>query len=298
MGTNAWNPDDWATRSSSTQSKTQQQIFTSRGLHPDLDPLRITVRESVDSAAHPATTPIIIAVDETGSMGMLATEIIKNGLGVIMNNILDRKPVSDPHLMCMAIGDSKNNEQAPLQVTQFEADTVIADQIAKFFIEGNGGGNGGESYILAWYFAAKKTRCDAQIKRGKKGFLFTIGDEPPHLTLTSSEIKRYIGDDVEADISAKDLLDLVSQNWEVFHLIVKPGTYDKSRWVDLLGERAITVSDHSKLGEIIVSTLQVLQGDDLATVANSWDGSTALVIADSLKGLTKTGDSAGGVVTL
>ena len=183
MGGTRWSPTDWDKYSTTTQTKSQQQIFTGKTMNADLDPKSIKVRESVDSPANPKSTPLIIAVDQTGSMGYLATEIIKTGLGVIMGEVYSRKPISDPHIMCMAVGDSKC-DSSPLQATQFEADLKLAEQMENFFIEAGGGGNGGESYHLAWYFAAMKTKTDSIIKRGKNGYLFTIGHEPPHMTLT------------------------------------------------------------------------------------------------------------------
>jgi hypothetical protein len=262
-----------------------------------LDPLKITVRESVDSEANPNSTPIIIAVDETGSMGQLAEIVIKKGLGVVMGEIYDRKPVSDPHVMCMGVGDAEYDE-APLQVTQFEASIVLTEQVEKIYLEAGGGGNRGESYNLAWYFAAFKTKCDAITKRGRKGYLFTIGDEAPLPGLTKEQIKRFVGDDLQDGLSNEDLLAVLSPNWEVFHLIIKPVSSQpvKQAWTDLLGQRAISVSDHEKLAEVIVSTIQVTEGHDVGAVTSSWSGDTSIVVSNAISGLTKT--STAGVVRL
>jgi len=56
------------------------------------------------------------------------------------------------------------------------------------------------------------------------------------------------------------------------------------------------VDDYTKLGEIIVSILQVRQGRDSDAVASSWSGDTALVVRSALKGLTVGAGS--GLVTL
>lgn len=297
MGGSRWSADDWSTHSARTSTMTQQQIFTQSTIHNDLDPRGIKLRESVDSDQNPNSTPVIIAVDVTGSMGMLAETIIKTGLGVIMQEIYDRLPIPDPHVMCMAVGDA-NCDHSPLQVTQFEASIVLADQVKNFHIEGGGGGNGGESYALVWYFAAMKTKCDSMIKRNKKGYIFTIGDEPPHMTTTRDQINRVFGGNSEADISTSDLLGMVSQNWEVFHLIVKPGSYSHDRWDALLGERSIKVTDHTKLAEVIVSTLQVIEGHDPKTVIDSWSGDTSLVVSSAISSLTKSAGAGTGVVRL
>lgn len=296
MGGGRFDHTDWQTHATRTAAKRQAQIFRQSNIHKDLDPMNIKVRESCDSKQNPNSTPIILAADETGSMGVLAETIIKKDLGVIMNEIYDRKPVSDPHLMIMGIGDAYT-DNAPLQVSQFEAEVdKITDQCANVYIEASGGGNHGESYLLAWYFAAFKTKIDSMLKRKKKGYLFTIGDEPPHSVLTRDQIKRILGDKVEADMTVTDLRDAASQNWELFHLIVKPeyGKDTVTEWRGLLGERAILVDDHTHLGEIIVSTIQVLEGHDPDKVVKSWSGATSLVVAKAVGQLTAKGKA--GVV--
>jgi hypothetical protein len=281
MGNARWSDTDWQAHAKATSSKTQSQIFTSSGMSPDLDPKTIKFRESRDSSANPNSTPIILAVDETGSMGVLAEKIIKSGLGTIMKAIYDRKPVSDPHIMCMAIGDAYC-DSAPLQVTQFEASVgPMTTQVEKMYLEGNGGGNDGESYALAWLFTAAKTKCDA-IKRGRKGFLFTIGDEACHRVITSDQSVKFAGIPAESDIDAKVLHDYLAKDWNIFHLIVETGATQQqnavSRWRELLGERAIVIKDIDSLAEGIVSVIQVVSGSNPVDVANSWDAPTAVVV--------------------
>lgn len=297
MGSSRWDAGDWNSYSTTTQSKTQHQIFKSSSLDKSLDPSNFVVRESVDSEANPNSTPVILAVDVTGSMGMLAENIVKHGLGVIMQEIYDRKPINDPHVLCAAIGDAFV-DNAPFQATQFEADISLASQVENIWLEGGGGGNGGESYLTAWYFAAMKTRCDSIMKRSKKGYIFTIGDEPPHMKLTKGQIKTIFGDDVEKDYSAEELLTTASQAWEVFHLIVNPGHYDASKWREMLSERAISVTDHNKLAEVIVSTIEVIEGRDIDDVVSSWSGDTSIVVSNAVNGLVKTGTASSGVVRM
>lgn len=279
MGNARWSQADWAFHAQTTSKQTREQIFTQVGIHADLDPKNIKFREAVDSAANPESTPIIIGADETGSMGVLAEEIIKRGLGTVMKEIYDRKPVPDPQIMCMALGDAYS-DRAPLQVTQFEASIVLADQVKNFYLEGNGGGNGGESYALAWWFAAYKCVTDSYKKRKRKGFLFTIGDESPHSVLTKDQIVRFCGVGCERDIPVKELLNVASEYWNIFHLIVKPvsGQNVIADWKALLNERAILVEDHEKLAEGIVSIIQLIEGHNVNDVVNSWDSKTRISV--------------------
>jgi hypothetical protein len=299
MGMARWNPADWDTYVSSTSTKTAHDIFA-RKINRRLDPKHIKFRESCDSDLNPLSTPIIVAVDDTGSMGMLAENLIRRGLGILIEEILDRKPVTDPHVMCMAFGDAWC-DSAPLQVTQFEADIRLADQLADFYIEGGGGGNDYESYNLPWFFAATRTKCDAITKRNKKGYLFTVGDEPPPPTLLAKHANEFLGASLQKDIPTRELLEMVTKNWEVFHIMIEEGggyrgspNKTKQAWRRILGQRAIGLSKHENLAELIVSTIEVTEGADVAKVASSWSGGTSLVIRKSLNALATNNVVASG----
>jgi hypothetical protein len=306
MGSGRFDSDAYATYSSSIRSASVNDIYKSTastvltGAAKHLNPLGVTVRESRDSVDNPNSTAVIVAIDVTGSMGMLAEKIAKTGLGTLFKEILDRKPVTDPHIMFMAVGDA-NYDKVPLQVSQFEASNVIIDQLTDIFVEHGGGGNQSESYQFPWYFAAMHTSIDCLEKRGKKGYLFTLGDEWVPPALTKAQIKQFIGDDVERDYSPAELLAMVQRMYHVFHLVVEEGSYQDrplASWKASLGERALLLSDHTKLAEVIVSTMQVNEGADVNTVADSWDGSTAVVVRKAVGALTATGGAAGGVVRL
>jgi hypothetical protein len=289
MGTSRWNPDDWDHYIAANSTKSARDLFA-RSMHKDLDPKNVKFRESCDSDLNPLSTPIIVAVDNTGSMGMLSETLIRKGLGVLIEEIYLRKPVTDPHVMCMAVGDAWS-DQAPLQATQFETDMRLAEQLSKFWIEGGGGANSYESYNLPWYFAATRTKCDAILKRKKKGYLFTVGDEPPAPNLLAEHARRIFNDGLQVDLSSRDILTMASKSWEIFHIIIEEGSYCrmnlpkvKAAWQKLLGQRVLSLSEHEDLAELIVSTIQVNEGADLASVASTWSGSTALAVCNALKG--------------
>ena len=173
------------------------------------------MRESRDSGEHPASRPIIVGLDVTGSMGFLADKMAREGLGTLFQSILDRKPVTDPQVMFAAIGDV-NVDRAPLQISQFESDNRIVEQLTQIYLEGGGGGNGSESYSLLWYFAANHTVHDAYEKRGQRGYLFTIGDDCPPPEIGSHSIKRFIGDSEPASFTSRELLEQASRFYDIY----------------------------------------------------------------------------------
>lgn len=308
MGSGRWSDSDWkdyaAVNSYSTKSVTE--IYSKTGMDADLNPFGVKIRESRDSKDNPNSNALLLGLDVTGSMHSVLDYMAKEGLPKLATEIYDRKPVVDPHILCAGIGDVEAGDRAPLQVTQFEADIRIAEQMAKLWLEGGGGGNQYESYALAWYFAARHTAIDCFEKRGKKGYIFTIGDEDPTPYLKASDIERVLGYKPQADIKMADLLTEVSRRWEVFHVIVEEGSHARSypaqvsgKWRDALGQHVLQLSDHTKLAEVIISAIQITEGASHDSVVKSWDGSTAMVVGKATAALSKSPKSSStGLVTL
>lgn len=310
MGRTRWDSKSWTRYATSTATKSSGEIFKSRSLDKDLDPLGVTMREARDSELNPESTPIIVAVDVTGSMGRLAELIVRRGLGTLFEEILERKPVTDPQLMSMAVGDATRFDKAPIQVSQFEADLKAAEWLEKIYLEGGGGGNHFESYDLPYYFAAYHTSTDAFEKRNEKGYLFTVGDEqaPPRTTVES--IRRFItedGDGLQADIPFKDVVEAAKKMYHCFHIVIAEGSYAsydpdgvKNSWRDVLSQNVIWLEDYNKLAETIVSIIEVTNGADKTEVASSWSGDTSMVVAKAIKDIDAANafDDAGKVVRL
>jgi hypothetical protein len=307
MGGTTYSAKDWDSYKTTTSKKTVHEVFKEKRLADNLNPKNITVRESRDSTVNPETTPVVVALDVTGSMGILAHKIATKGLGLIFEELLKRKPVIGPQFAFMGIGDAQY-DRAPLQVSQFESDTAsLVPQLESLFLEGGGGGNRYESYNLVWYFAATRIVHDAAQKRNKKGYLFTVGDEEVPPDLTEDQLRSVFGQGVA--VTNEDLLSLVSKQWNVFHIMVEQGSHMRwakdeviKVWSNLLGQHAICLSEIDSLAEVIVSAIEMNEGKDLDTVVKSWDGSTAMVVSKALEGfdgksLTDvSGSSNGGIV--
>lgn len=226
MGSGAWTTSSFVNYSTVTKkmtvnsrgeldsSYTAQQIFTQRKMADELNPFG-KMRECRDTEEHPATVPVILALDVTGSMGKAASEVAKK-LNTIMTQLYES--VKDVEFMVMAIGDFAYDD-APLQVSQFESDIRIAEQLDKVWFEAGGGGNAYESYTAAWYFGSRHTDLDCW-KRGRKGILITMGDEPLNPYLPKWGLINEIGDHIEADIETPVLLEEVREKYDVYHLAV------------------------------------------------------------------------------
>lgn len=189
---------------------------------------------------------IILALDETGSMRTVPHYLVKTGLPDFMNSIIQRG-IADPQVLFLGIGDHEC-DQSPLQVGQFESNDELMDHwLTKLYLEGGGGGNEGESYFLAWYFAAYHTSIDCFEKRKKKGYLFTIGDESTLNTIPADMLKNIMGDGQYDNITASELLVKVSEGYNVYHLHIISETNNGQKqsvingWKQILGEHLILV---------------------------------------------------------
>ena len=293
MGGGTFDSNAYRTFASTTAGKSTHDIYSSRKMHDSLNPFGIKLRESRDSADNPNSTPLIVGIDVTGSMGIIADVLARKALGTLFTGVLERKPITDPHVMFMAIGDAYC-DSAPLQVSQFEADNRIVEQLTQIYLEGGGGGNNFESYNLPWYFAAFHTIHDSMEKRGKRGYLFTVGDEEAPCPLTKGQIKRFIGDSIEAELSTEDLLELTQRTYDVYHIVIEEGSYARrslntvrETWKDLLGQHVIFLSDYTKLSETIVSAIEVAEGTDAALSSGGWGASSSTIVHNAIRHIPK-----------
>lgn len=199
-------------------SYSSQDMFKSRRMDEALDPCG-AMRECRDSAEHPETIPVILALDVTGSMGSTAVEVAKK-LNIVMTKLYSQ--IKGVQFMVMGIGDFAY-DRCPLQVSQFESDIRIAEQLDKLYFEYGGGGNSYESYTAAWYFASRHTNLDCW-KRGKKGIIITMGDEElnPYIPLygNSTEFATVTGDNLQAYVETSSLYEETSEKFDIYHLNV------------------------------------------------------------------------------
>lgn len=236
-------------------TKSTAEIFSQKSINNAMNPHGISLRESRDSAEHPNSLAIVLALDVTGSMGSVPHFLVKQGLPDIVDKII-KKGIADPQILFLGIGDHEC-DSSPLQVGQFESsDELLDNWLTDVYLEGGGGGNAGESYMLAWYFAALHTEIDCFEKRNQKGFLFTIGDEPVLESIPSSALKAIMGDGQHEDYWASALIEKASEKYNVYHIHVKE-TSSGSRqkvmdgWGQLLRDNLLIAERSTDIASII-----------------------------------------------
>ena len=251
--------DDYAT----STSLNTQDIYKSRRLDDALNPLNI-MRECCDSDEHPHTIPVILALDVTGSMGSAATKVAQK-LNEIMTDLYADDGVKDIEFCVMGIGDLAY-DNAPIQMSQFESDVRIAEQLDKVYFEFGGGGNSYESYTAAWYMGVNHCKLDCW-NRGEKGIIITLGDELPNPYLPVEIGDITIGRKLQGDVETKNLLEETLKKFDVYHISVdnphSSYSYNNRRydldgeWTKLLGEDHYHVANLDNLAAIIVDIIKV-----------------------------------------
>lgn len=191
------------------------EFYRASQISKDLNPYGVKTRDCRDSEEHPNTIPVILALDVTGSMGSACAAVARQ-LDKIMTSLYEK--VTDVEFMVMGIGDLSYDD-APIQISQFESDIRILDQLSHIYFEGGGGGNGFESYTAAWYMGARHTDLDCW-KRGKKGIIITMGDEPLNPYLPKYSLHRCTGDNIQGDIDTSELYTEVSEKYDIYHIVI------------------------------------------------------------------------------
>jgi hypothetical protein len=258
MGHSSYSSNARSVRSASMgyTTKSADQIFeqnVKRQIHEAMNPNGVVKRECRDSEVHPNATPIQLYLDVTGSMGHIPHDMIKHGLPTLMGSLI-QNGVPDAALMFGAIGDHEA-DSVPLQVAQFESGDAELDMwLTRSYLEGGGGGNAGESYLLAWYFGAHHVVTDAFEKRKQKGFVITIGDEPCLKSLPASAVKHIMGNTAvgQGTYSREELLAAAQEQNHVYHIHINHGgrSVDPA-WREMLGQNLIEITDYTKVSTVI-----------------------------------------------
>ncbi len=287
MGSGYWSADVYETaeRLRNGASAFGYTDSGARTVHPSLDPFDVGKRESRDSAEHPRSLAIAVLFDVTGSMGAVPRALQKK-LPKLLGLLTDGGYAKDPQLMFGAIGDA-TCDRAPLQIGQFESDNRMDKDLERILLEGGGGGQKTESYELAMYFMARHTSIDCFEKRGKRGYLFIIGDEMPYPAVKPREVSGWIGDELPQPVPVRNLIAQLTRRWDTYYLLPEGASYAGDgqvlgAWRSLLGQNVIELADLDAVCETIALTVGL--------------GEEAIDLAEGLGDLRDFGSAAGPTV--
>ena len=276
-GTYSYNAYDRLSEDRATKSA--DAIFVSntvQKIHPDLDPKGVKVRESRDSTEHPESNAIAVFFDQTGSMGQAPEIMARRSLGRLMKILLSKGYINDPQLLYGCYGDYDDREGV-VQVGQFESDLRMDNCLTNMWLVGNGGGTRKESAELALYFMARHTSIDCFEKRGKKGYLFLVTDEPPYEKIQPNQVKNIFGDTLQGPINIEDIIEEVKEKYELFVVFWKTDSYGTnatsefiSTWKKFVGsERVLLLDNPEYASEFIGAAIGKCEGLEMDDIKDS-----------------------------
>jgi hypothetical protein len=271
MGTTRWSDDHYRDRAK-LRARAGKDAFehdhavrtgaADQAVHQKMNPYGVSFRESRDSESHPQSHAVAVLFDVTGSMQGVP-RILQAHLPKLMNLLIRKRYLDHPQILIGAIGDA-TCDAAPLQVGQFESGIEIEEDLGKLYLEGGGGGHITESYELALYFMARHTAIDCFEKRGRRGYLFVIGDEAPYPMVKRTEVKTIIGDGLQTSIPVKELIAEVQRTYDTYYVLPKMTSHWNnpvvlSRWNDLLGQNVLRLEEPAAICELIASTIGIAE---------------------------------------
>lgn len=216
----------------------------------------------------------------------------------LMGLLLRKGYVAHPQIMFSALGDA-TCDSVPLEVGQFESDNRMDENLGNFALEGGGGGQNTESYELALYVMARHTVTDAWEKRGKKGYLFIVGDETAYSRVKMREVAALIGHELEVDIPVETILDEVKEKWEIYFILPKRASNGNSPsipryWKPLLGQNFLEIEDSEQIVPRIAAEIGASEGvdaDDIGLHLTEFgvDSKTVSMVKSAVNGKTKAG---------
>lgn len=213
--------------------------------HPELiDPRKRITTQSA--------TPLIVAVDVTGSMANWPFEIFDR-LPLLYNTLAQYR--EDLEICFAAIGDAKA-DRWPLQVTDFAHGYDLEQQLGALYGEG-GGGDAPESYgLFAWWVENHVT-----VPQAHSPFLIVFGDAPMHTAVPRDQVTGLLGEtdpreggsapsswtqklfgSAPTEFDAIKTWQRVAQRWNVWFLrrpTGRPGDEVDRQWAEALGRKRI-----------------------------------------------------------
>jgi hypothetical protein len=303
MGSGSWSTDVYDAakryRRATGASAFAYSDSGARRVHDALNPHGVTMRESRDSDEHPQSVAISVLFDVTGSMGTVP-RALQQKLPQLFGLLLRNGYAKDPQIMFGAIGDA-TCDRVPLQVGQFESDNRMDEHLGNIVIEGGGGGQMTESYELAMHFMARHTSIDCFEKRGRRGYLFIIGDEMAYRKVFGKHRRDILGEASTEDVPLSAVVKEVTRMYDTYFLLPSGTAYAGNDtvlgfWRKLLGQNALELDDLDAACETIGLTVGLGEGaidleeglrdlDDVATVDVV---SKALARVPARRGVTTT----------
>src|SRR4029079_17561110 len=123
-----------------------------------------------------------------------------------------------------------------------------------------------ESYELTMYVAARHTALDCVEKRGRKGYLFMIGDEMAYPVVRRAHVQKLIGTDPQDDMPLRQIIEETREKYHLYFVISRGAAHGQDRdilrfWTEHLGKQSVLkLQDPNDTAECIAMTIGLQEG--------------------------------------
>lgn len=240
-----------------TYSSAAEKLISRNEMHPDLNPKKFLAPNYLKSFGR---TPIVFAVDVTGSMGDWV-KIIYDKFPMFYGQINLQEYAYDPTVSFCAVGDAECSN-FPLQISEFASGIQIDSTITKLYLEGGGGGNLRESYELAGYFYLN----NCKLENYEFPFLFITGDEAFFNEVTQKNALKVLGENLSDNLNSREVFKELKDKFNIFHLRKKFENEAKEKgmnkqWCNTLGpERVLEVNCPKACIDVILGAIAITTG--------------------------------------
>src|SRR5262249_34005839 len=112
---------------------------------------------------------------------------------------------------------------------------------------------------------ARHTSIDCYEKRGRRGYLFIIGDEIPYARVKRKEVAAVMGDGLQKDIPVTELLAELERTYHVYYVLPKMTQHWDNEevhrhWRKLPGQKLLRLDDPAGICELTASTIGLAEG--------------------------------------
>lgn len=261
MGGGSYDRDVYSSSRSSGGFSFSDQSTQAIGRSSDLDDSLRTKNRSIECIHK---NPLVPCLDVTGSMGNW-TRTIYDKMPMFFGQIVQQGYLEDLSISFAANGDAYT-DMYPVQVCDFAEGTALDNNLGKIVLEGNGGGQGKESYDLIAYFYANCCKFPADAEP----FFFFLADEGVYEEVDPDQVEDLFGVSLEKGIKSKKVFSALKEKFHGNVFLIHKHYCDNanssenrhivSQWEDLLGEDHVLILEDPKavmdvmLGAIALTT--------------------------------------------
>lgn len=203
--------------------------------------------------------PVWSGFDGTGSMGEMAG-IAHAAMGEIMAMLNGVRHRYNPQLSTSVVQDVCDPHPV-FQMSQFETDERVAEQI-RLLIPDGGGGDSTEDYQLALAYLMLAVDADINNFYGLKGYGFIVGDEIGRERVEAELVLERLGHKLQKSMTTKAVAKEVLKKWHLFYIVVGNDHGTSDWWLDKLGAgRVVMCPEPHLLAEVQAALVYATETD-------------------------------------